>query len=189
MHLIHLSGLQVRPRFYGPQVGYPIADLLLLGHLLTKKEIVEILKQHGVPHKVRDKKEIIVEIYTRFIKSKPQVKTASISTPVKTASISTPVPSTSMPSGPPCKFARYSIDELQQLLEPFSLKTASLSKAELILLCKAYFNRSKRFKWWFQLAVYVLSPSPNPQINPSSFEAIPVCKKAWEYLVLTQVRK
>ena len=90
-------------------IGYLIADYLVLGHLLTKKQIIPILKQYNVPHKACDKKEVIVNIYERFIKSQAQVKRPPTSTALLSTTRIEPSPAQVIPKGtigsPPCEYS------------------------------------------------------------------------------------
>ncbi|KAH9443781.1 hypothetical protein Pst134EB_026175 [Puccinia striiformis f. sp. tritici] len=71
------------------------------GPQLTKAHIGDILKKHNVPSKGRDKKEVLVQIYNRFIKSEGQVTSSSKSTAVPSTTLNS---STHLVS-PSCEFA------------------------------------------------------------------------------------
>ncbi|WAR54022.1 hypothetical protein PtB15_3B532 [Puccinia triticina] len=132
--------------------GAPDMPVWTPGHLLTKKQILEILKQHNVPHKGRDKKEILVKIYTRFCKSEDQAKKQSNSDkPIPSTAPNEPnqpqvISEATIASTPRCVFEQFLNDELRELLEPFSTSTGSLSRNKLILLCDSYVNRNQPLK-------------------------------------------
>ena len=158
MHRMRPSGLQVCFWFCKSQYRYLTSCHFVQGHLLTRKAIIEILKEHGVSHKARDKKEILVRIYTRFTESESQAKSLPKSSFPSTApnnSSEAPVASESNSASLPCEFATYETDELRELLQPVFPKTASLSRKKLLMLCQAYNNRCKWFNFYHPKTVSV----------------------------------
>ncbi|KAI7934236.1 hypothetical protein MJO29_016486 [Puccinia striiformis f. sp. tritici] len=121
------------------------------GNLLTKAILKNILKEHHIPFKSRDDKQTLVKHYEQLVSSQDQA--IGETQPSQSAELSsTACDYLTTEILPPCtpkspqdllpeaesNFNKFSPEELREMLHPFPLKTSSLSKKALVLLCKAH---------------------------------------------------
>ncbi|KAH9456531.1 hypothetical protein Pst134EB_012732 [Puccinia striiformis f. sp. tritici] len=110
-----------------------------------------ILKEHHIPFKSRDDKQTLVKHYEQLVSSQDQA--IGETQPSQSAELSsTACDYLTTEILPPCtpkspqdllpeaesNFNKFSPEELREMLHPFPLKTSSLSKKALVLLCEAH---------------------------------------------------
>jgi hypothetical protein len=128
----------------------------LAGALLTKPILQDALRKHGIAFKSKDNKQTLVDHYEQLMSSQAHAvreiqhtqlvelpPTAPNHLPTNSTPSCAPKPPQDLPPAVESTFDQFSPEELREMLDPFPLKTSSLSKKALVLLCEAHVNIGK----------------------------------------------
>ncbi|KAA1070908.1 hypothetical protein PGTUg99_005714 [Puccinia graminis f. sp. tritici] len=113
----------------------------------------DVLRKHDIAFKSKDNKQTLVDHYEQLMSSQAQAvseiqhtqlvelpPTAPNHLPTNSTPSCAPKPPQDLPPAVESTFDQFSPEELREMLDPFPLKTSSLSKKALVLLCEAHVN-------------------------------------------------